>query len=504
MARNLDIYNYIKDNKTYLIGLLIFTVLFMVVYSTSTSFLYDYPETSDSFVFQVIGKFWLQGAIPYRDLYDNKGPFLYAMNALGYWLTGNKTGVLLTQIPFFFATGLITFHFLQIGFNKTQSFWLSIVLLLGLSYGFNGGNNACEHSLPLLMLSFYLFYRWLNQAIEKQNSHPLRYSFIYGVSIGLCMMTRPSNAIVILLIIAYITLFLLVNKQFKNLLKNLLWIALGSLAICLPFILYFLVKDSLGDFYYALFLSNMHYLKNTGILESPMYLKRALALISSYINCLMFIPIGLLLICSKDHRKHGVIWLLMGTICILFFLRTNCYPHYAHICLPFAVIGLLELKAIYKNINLNRCLRYACYSITIFLISFSSFNGVYTLIKNAIHDDSSQKALYAAYDTIFKDIPKGTAESFACYGCLPEMLLRWNLRPCYRFFALQGFSRYYNQDVYEKTNQEFINGDAKWVLLNHWKGVPREIKEVLEEKYQPIKELSTTDGLLVLYKRKNL
>ena len=168
------------------------------------------------------------------------------------------------------------------------------------------------------------------------------------------------------------------------------------------------------------------------------------------------------------------------------------------------MIGLLELKAIYKNINLNRCLRYACYSITIFLISINSFNGVYTLIKNAIHDDSSQKALYAAYDTIFKEIPKGADDSFASYGCLPEMLLRWNLRPCYRFFALQGFSRYYTQDVYEKTNQEFINGDAKWVLINQWKEVPREIIEVLEDKYLPIKEQSTTDGLLILYKRRNL
>lgn len=503
MAKSLDLYNYIKGNKSYLLCLFLFSILFVVVYSTSTSFLYEYPETSDSFVFQVIGKYWLEGSIPYRDLYDNKGPFLYAMNALGYWLTGNKTGVLLVQIPFFFATSLITFHFLQTGFNKKQSFWLSIVLLLGLSYGFNGGNNACEHSLPLLMLSFYLFYRWLNQPIEEQLNHPLSNSFIYGISIGLCMMTRPSNALVVLLLLAYIAFFFLVNHQLKKLTTNLILVTLGTLTICLPFIIYFLIEDSLDDFYYALFISNMHYLKNTGIWESPMYLKRALALISGYINCLIFLPIGLLLICSKSHRKNGLIWLLMSIVCILFFLRTNCYPHYAHICLPFAVIGLLELKDIHKNIYLKKYLRYIGYIIAFCLISFNSFNGVYTLIKNAIQDDSSQKALYAAYDTILKEISKGDDDSFVSYGCLPEMLLRWNLKPCYRFFALQSFSSHYNQDVYEKTNQEFINGKAQWVLINHWKGVPSSIQETLNNRYIPEKEITTEDIKLVLYKKRN-
>lgn len=504
MVKKVDKYNYLKHNKIYLLGLFLFSVLFVVDYSTSTSFLYDYPETCDSFIFQVIGKYWLQGSIPYRDLYDNKGPFLYAMNALGYWITNSKTGVLLVQIPFFFANSIITFHFLQIGFNKKQSFWLSVAILLGLSLGYSGGNHGCEYALPFIMISFYLFYRWINQVKPVFSNYPLYYDYIYGITIGVCFMTRPSNALVILMIVAYIMVQYLWNKQIKRLFQCLSLIILGSLTVCLPFIIYFIAEGCFEDFFYALIISNMHYLKNTGIWESPMYLKRAVALLFGYINCLMFFFVGLLQICTDSRRKNGIIWFLMSLVCILFFIRTNCYPNYAHICLPFAVIGLLELKAVHQDLSNKKHIQVFAFILAFIPISINTFNGIYSTIKFAIRNAHPDKELYATYDDIIKSVPKEDYDSFIGYECPTEFYLRWNIKPHYRFFALQGFSSHYNQDVYEKTNQEFINGDAKWVLIDYRKGLPKEIKEVLGERYQPIKNQNTSDGLLILYKRRNL
>ena len=492
----------IKDYWVYLLGLFVFSIFFVVDYSTSTSFLYDYPDTSDSFIFQVLGKFWLHDSIPYRDLYDNKGPFLYAMNAIGYWFVDNQTGLLFVQIPFFFITGIITFHFLQIGFNKKYSFWLSIALLLGLSYGYNGGNNACEYSLPFILCSFLLFYRWIDQRATNDTQHPLSCNYLYGVAIGFCMMTRPSNALVVLMIVAYVTFHCLSRKRIKELVLCIIITAAGCLTICLPFILYFTAKGCLYDFYYALIVSNMHYLKNTGLWESPMYMKRAIALIFSYINCFIFFIIGLYQILSNRRRRNGVLWLTMSVVCILFFVRTNCYPNYAHICFPFAIIGLLELKLVYEESNSIEKSRSLILLIAFILICTNITNGAYTFAKNTIHDKSSKKTLYAAYDEMFKSIPKEEYDSFASYNCLPEMLLRWNICPRYRFFALQGFSSSYNLDVYEKTNDEFVKGEANCILVNHWKGVPTTIQNTLNNRYQPQKKLSVGDAILVLYKKK--
>ena len=491
--------NYIKEYGLFLIGFLVFSIVFVVVFSTSTSFLYDYPETSDSFIFQVIGKFWNQGSIPYKDLFDNKGPFLYLMNALGYWFVDNKTGLLLVQIPFFFFTSIITFHFLLLGFNKKQSFLLSLALLLGLSLGYNGGNNACEYSLPFILYSFLLFYRWLDQNRVNEIRHPLGYSFFYGISIGFCLMTRPSNAIVVFLIVAYTTFVYLANKQIKELFSSLALVAGGSIAVCLPFILYFMTKGAMEDFYYALIESNMHYLKNTGLFESPMYLKRAVALIFSYINCLLFFVIGLIQICFNSRWKNGILWFVMSMVCIMFFVTTNCYPNYAHICLPYAVIGLLEMKSLHNESNDKRYLRSFIVVVAFCLVGINFFNGVFTAIKGAVSDKSSRKALYSAYDKIINEIPKKEYDSFVSYESLPEMLLRWNICPRCRFFALQGFSYNYNQVVYNKTNDEFVKTKAKWILVNYWKGLPNEIQDMLNDKYQTKQQLNTEDAFLVLY-----
>ena len=81
------------------------------------------------------------------------------------------------------------------------------------------------------------------------------------------------------------------------------------------------------------------------------------------------------------------------------------------------------------------------------------------------------------------------------------MYLRWNLRPHYRFFALHTFSRNYNIELYEDTQDEFLQGDAQWILVNYKIGLPKLIRDFLAEKYERVKIVNTADGELVLYRR---
>ena len=495
-------YRILKGNWGYLAILFAFSSFFVLVFSTSTSPLYPYPDTSDSFIFQVIGKEWLEGAVPYRDLYDNKGPFLYAMNAMGYWLLGNRSGVLLVQLAFLFSTAIVTFRFLRMGFTKRCSLWLTLVLIAGLSLGYNGGNNASEYALPFIMYAFYLFYSWLQKDTPLRVRATYTHDVFYGVALGICLMTRPSNGLVVGMIIGCMAIYHLKNRQIKRLASYIVAVTVGILSVCLPFAVYFTAKGCLDDFYYATIESNIHYLKNTGLFNSPMFFKRAVALICSYANCMVFPILGLLLICTKNKNwKNGVIWLVMGVVCLLFFARTNCYPNYAHICLPFAVIGLLELKSAAKALRANRLRHGVSVAIAVWIVGVNTWNISYMLVKNAMHDDSPQKLLYAAYDALLGDMPEEGRSSFASYECLPEILLRWDIRPRYRFFALQGFSLNYNADVYAKTNDEFAHGDAQWLMVNYWKDVPAKIRSTLNDRYTSVKSISEGENHLVLYKK---
>lgn len=254
------------------------------------------------------------------------------MNAMGYWLTDSRVGLLFIQVFFFFILSVITFRFLQLGFPRKQSFWLSVILLLGLSFGYNGGNNACEYGMSLLVLSPYLFYKWFQQPTETANGHLYRYSFIYGLTIGLCILTRASNALVVLMILAYVLVHGLTQKRIMSFLLNLITAVTGCLVICLPFVFYFLANDALNDLYDSVIVSNLAFI--TGLLASLMDLKRAVALFCANVNVLAFVVLGILhqhIVSKTDARPplvcHGY-WLhpLFGLHELLPQLRLHLLP----------------------------------------------------------------------------------------------------------------------------------------------------------------------------------
>ena len=65
--------------------LFLVAIFFVTIFSYTTSPLYTtLGDTPDSPIFQIIGKYWVQGYVPYQDLWDLKGPYIFLVNAVGY------------------------------------------------------------------------------------------------------------------------------------------------------------------------------------------------------------------------------------------------------------------------------------------------------------------------------------------------------------------------------------------------------------------------------------
>ena len=56
---------------------LVLAALFVSAFSYGTSPFYVNHAFSDSAMFQVIGKGWAEGSLPYVDLWDSKGPLIF-------------------------------------------------------------------------------------------------------------------------------------------------------------------------------------------------------------------------------------------------------------------------------------------------------------------------------------------------------------------------------------------------------------------------------------------
>ena len=111
----------IIDNfrSKYTFILLLVSFIFVTLFSYSTSPLYgNICNHPDSAIFQIIGKYWVDGALPYSDLWDLKGPYIFFVDAIGYFLLDSYVGIYIIQIVNIWITLIFTFCIYIIYFKK--------------------------------------------------------------------------------------------------------------------------------------------------------------------------------------------------------------------------------------------------------------------------------------------------------------------------------------------------------------------------------------------------
>ena len=229
-------------------------LLIFSVYNTPLNNYYGY----DSAFFQLIGKGIANGKIPYIDLYDQKGPMVFYINALGYLLTGSRLGVFLLQILFMTASLCVVYRLARLWLNSSVSFGILFAYLFLYIGTVQEGNMTEEWSQIFLLLPLYLSLRFLKSGAAV-SEHPKRYSFLYGVCFGALLMFRVTNAASVGgLILAFIILFCREQKA-KQLLVHALLVLLGAAVVIAPFCLYFVRVNAFDEFIHASITHNFSY-----------------------------------------------------------------------------------------------------------------------------------------------------------------------------------------------------------------------------------------------------
>ena len=164
-----------ETRSIYFFIFLLVSFLFVTIFSYSTSPLYgNICGHPDSCIFQIVGKYWAEGALPYRDLWDLKGPFIFLMDAIGYSLSGSYIGIYIVQIVNIWLTLLFTFYTYRLYFDKKHSLLLTLLSLGSLSYTYQCGNLCEEYLLPFLSLSFFLLVKYIKKADVQGDYQPTR------------------------------------------------------------------------------------------------------------------------------------------------------------------------------------------------------------------------------------------------------------------------------------------------------------------------------------------
>lgn len=228
---------------------LVFTVFFCYISILIIQSFFT-PEKfagDDSAVFATMGHAWLEGAVPYKDLFDHKGPLLYLVNAAGFLLLGDDMGILLVEI-FFVCLWLGVVFWL---FDEKRVSGSVVLLFCGIAIfrsALDRGNCPEEYAILFGIISVAFYCR---------KSTPVYGRFlIHGVMGACAFLLRPNLAIVPFLIFLF---DLFDGDNLKSACKQTLVCGLGFLAMCAPFLAYFYSKGALGHLYDAYFTFNVDY-----------------------------------------------------------------------------------------------------------------------------------------------------------------------------------------------------------------------------------------------------
>ena len=470
--------------------LILLSCVFVTLFSVTTSPIWNLSDTQDSYVYYLIGKYWTQGFLPYVDLWDQKGPVIYFINAVGHSLTESLTGVFLIQLIFMIATAFGIFRLYRIQWNNLQSLAGVVFSFVCLFSLYEDGNMVEEYLLPLLLWCLIGQYQWVNRYVEKDEvQHQPTHAFIYGLTLGFCLLTRLTNALGVCGGVAFIAATLLVHRQYRNLAYNALTFIGGFCVLTMPLILYFYHHGAFDEMWYGTFLFNMSYAANSGH-GLTTFIHRLF--LRNYIDIYAFLVIGVFIMLFVKRRRMVGLWMLSASVLIWFWLISSAgFSHYGIICIPYSCITLLEACSILRchSSSLLKIATDGVIVIYLFIIVGKDVNSANNLLTN------DKKSGQTQVDHLMTFVPAEDYNAFITYDTTPYCYLRYNIRPCYKYFTCQNYTMSMNVIHHDKVMKEFNSCKAKWILMERKHGINKYIDSILHTYY----ELIATAGDFQLY-----
>lgn len=362
---------------------LLISVLFLLV-SSKCSPLYPFNDWVDANAFLTMGRGMFDGKVPYRDLFEQKGPLLYFIFGLGSLFSRTTfLGVFIFEVVSFSIFLFFCFQLMSL-YTKDQYALIGLPVLAAAVLNlrsFGHGGSAEQFSLPLIAISLFYFIKYFRNVYPQPM--PYNWLLLNGAVAGCILWIKYSFLGFWVGWIGAILLSLVVNKKFLLALKSAAFFLGGGLIATLPWMVYFGRHNGIRDWLQTYFIINLtSYPMNLTLRERMMVpidsLQRHLTLNPAAVGLLI---LGVLVfITNKKYLQDwfsrigltfGVLLLVLGV-----YGGGRDYIYYFFIFAPFIIFGVIVILDLYHE-------AYAQIKSTIilFLLVFLALGGTmgYTL-----------------------------------------------------------------------------------------------------------------------------
>jgi hypothetical protein len=245
-----------------LFSLLVLSIVVVIAFLTLSPVQALVPHR-DSGIFLYVGSEILHGKILYQQIWEDKQPLLYLINALGLLLgKGSTWGVWGLELGFFIAVIGLCYKIVRTRLKPLFS--LAVCLLTFMTiFGYIKGNYSEEYAILFQVGSVALLTALLHNGIGRRKQYLAALAF--GISGGLAFCIKPTYIDVFLSALVVLFVYWRI-KRTPKMPRLFLLIAAGFILCEIPFLIYFQAHGALGDYLQDAFLFNKYY-STQGLLE---------------------------------------------------------------------------------------------------------------------------------------------------------------------------------------------------------------------------------------------
>ena len=442
-----------------------FTIMFFTL-AISPKFPTYYFQYNQQ-IFYIIGKMMKNGKIPYVDMIDHKGIYIFILHYIAELICeNNHIGLFLLGLISMYLAAIIIFKLVLLFTNqntKSISIFIAIIVsilsvVLQCIYYFSMGPLQCEtFILPLISYSIYLYCKSI---LNSDTDSVPKSMFIHGVLAGVILFIKANYCLFYLSIIILTLNSLLKNKNYKQIYLCFLYGIAGVFVAILPGLVYCIANNCLYEMIYNSFVVNAIYSK------APYHgvdtkLGSIILSIKEFKN--FFIILLIILICSYKIilRTNYVKVLKFLLVSFLFltisiFMSARPYFYYLILLFPYLCIGLfLIIEYFYELIEKNNNKLLCNVSVTIFttiniLVSVVLLynDGYKKMIEDAKVRDETIRIVKSAYYN--RPFNIGNSDNALVVGTSIYLYNELNILPDFQYFCLPIImSKYYERPFVE-------------------------------------------------------
>lgn len=337
----------------------------ILLLATRSSFLYPCNDWNDANSYFSVGKAIFNGKVPYRDVFDQKGMYLYFFYGLAYLVSHTTfAGVFILELVLGTFDLLGICRILQLYVKRKTSLILSPMVLAVIvsSFSFYWGGSAEEVCLPFLIWGLYLSLRYFRTEYPQKRMDG-KTLLLAGILAGMVANIKFTSLGFFFAWMMFAAFSFLAKKDFAGAVKASL-IFWGGMALpFIPWVIYFALHDALYFWWWGYVYINVFVYSNLNG-EGPSLYERVYTLakllywvILKNLNYFVFLIPGVFFTLLQKGQKllprlnvlNMCFWLFLGI-----YVGGSELPYYALPLSVFTVLGFAFLGILLEKLAAKR------------------------------------------------------------------------------------------------------------------------------------------------------